>query len=314
MLDVYGRDLDLNLLRVFVAVADSGSVTKAAARLYLTQPAVSASLRRLRTAIGASVFVRQGRGLALTARGERLASEVRPHLQALVAASLSPPRFDPKTSDRVVRLGLSDSNEPWLVPRLLRWTSSRAPHMRFVCVPVQFRTVEEAFSSRRIDLAVTIADELPPSIRRVSLKKKEFVCLFDPRHVKVGVKISEREYFARDHVIVSYNADLRGLVEDLLGKTRRVRVSVSSFSNIGAIVEGTALLATVPEQVAFQLRRAHPRLRVAKLPFALESQGMELLWSDATDTDEACAFIRDAIVRITSDGSPASRVSFRRST
>jgi len=298
MLDSYGRNLDLNLLRVFVAVADSGSVTKAAARLYLTQPAVSAALRRLRTAIGAAVFVRQGRGLALTARGERLASDVRPHLQALVEASLS--KFDPKTSDRVVRLGLSDSNEPWLVPRLLRWASSRAPHMRFVCVPVQFRTVEEAFSSRRIDLAVTIADELPPSIRRVSLKKKSFVCLFDPRHVKAKSKISEREYFARDHVIVSYNADLRGLVEDLLGKTRRVRVSVSSFSNIGAIVEGTALLATVPEQVALQLRLAHPRLRMAKLPFALESRGMELLWSDATEADDACAFVRDAIMRITS--------------
>ena len=68
MQENYGRDLDLNLLRVFAVVAEAGSVTAAASRLYLTQPAVSAALRRLTTAVGAPLFVRQGRGLALTSR------------------------------------------------------------------------------------------------------------------------------------------------------------------------------------------------------------------------------------------------------
>src|SRR4051794_12179305 len=96
----YGRDLDLNLLRVFAVVAESGSVTQAAALLYLTQPAVSAALRRLQSSVGAPLFARQGRGLVLTDRGERLLSVTRPHLRALVDAALSPPAFDPKTSDR----------------------------------------------------------------------------------------------------------------------------------------------------------------------------------------------------------------------
>ncbi|MDB4931514.1 MAG: Transcriptional regulator, LysR family protein, partial [Myxococcaceae bacterium] len=69
---LYERDLDLNLLRVFAVVAAEGSVTRAAARLYLTQPAVSAALRRLATFVGAELFARQGRGLALTARGTAL--------------------------------------------------------------------------------------------------------------------------------------------------------------------------------------------------------------------------------------------------
>ncbi len=63
-----GRDLDLNLLRVFVAVAQEGSVTKAAGRLYLTQPAVSAALQRLARAIGAPLFARHGRGHLVTPR------------------------------------------------------------------------------------------------------------------------------------------------------------------------------------------------------------------------------------------------------
>src|ERR1700743_3134239 len=107
----YGRDLDLNLLRVFVVVADTGSVTKAAARLYITQPGVSSALRRLATAIDAPLFVRQGRGLPLTSEGERLLASVRPHLQALVDAALAPPQFQLATSDRLIRIGLSDATE-----------------------------------------------------------------------------------------------------------------------------------------------------------------------------------------------------------
>ena len=80
----YGRDLDLNLLRVFAVVADAGSVTTAAERLYLTQPAVSAALRRLATAVGTPLFVRRGRGLALTSRGERLRARLRMLLLSLL--------------------------------------------------------------------------------------------------------------------------------------------------------------------------------------------------------------------------------------
>src|SRR6185436_18891813 len=91
----YGRDLDLNLLRVFAVVAETGSVTEAASCLYLTQPAVSAALRRLTTTVGAPLFVRSGRGLILTSRGERLRVGLQSHLQGLVDAALAPPTFDP---------------------------------------------------------------------------------------------------------------------------------------------------------------------------------------------------------------------------
>lgn len=112
---------------MFAVVAECGSVTEAASRLYLTQPAVSAALRRLTTTVGAPLFVRQGRGLALTSRGERLRTSLHPHLGALVEAALSPAEFDPKTSERTLRLGLSDSAEVWLLPPLLRVLEREAP-------------------------------------------------------------------------------------------------------------------------------------------------------------------------------------------
>ncbi|MFN0247715.1 MAG: LysR family transcriptional regulator [Kofleriaceae bacterium] len=296
---VYGRDLDLNLLRVYAVVAECGSVTEAASRLYLTQPAVSAALRRLTTTVGAPLFTRSGRGLALTSRGERLRASLHPHLEALVDAALAPPVFDPKTSTRTLRLALSDTAEVWLLPPLLRVLEREAPKMRVVSLLTQFRTVGAMLASG-VDAAVTVADEMPPSIRRRTLYHGGFTCLFDPRHAKIK-RLTEAEYFAREHIVVSYNGDLRGIVEDMFGqegKTRRVRCSTSSFASLGTILEGTAMLATVPTMVATHIRATRPALRTKDLPFAIRGSAMELLWPATTDDDPPGAFVRDKIIEI----------------
>jgi LysR family transcriptional activator of mexEF-oprN operon len=300
---VYGRDLDLNLLRVFLVVAEQGSVTAAASQLYLTQPAVSAALRRLTSSVGTPLFVREGRGLALTHRGRQLLGAVRPHLAALVDAALSPATFEPLSSTRTFRLGLSDATEAWLLPPLLRELEEHAPGMRFVVVPVQFRTVVDALASRQVDLAVSVVDELPAGIRQQPLLRGHFVCLFDPRHAKVKKRLTEQAYFAHEHVIVSYNGDLRGVVEDLLGKSRRIRCSVSSFHSIGAIVDGSALLATVPTTVASQVLELRPHLRTARLPIALSGSTLDLLWPAADDDDPAARFVRERVVKIADSAS-----------
>ena len=196
------------------------------------------------------------------------------------------------------RLGLSDDNEGWILPALLRVLDKEAPRMRLIALPVQFRTVSDALVSRRVDAAVTVADELPSSIRRRALFTGGFVCLFDPRHARLRRAPSETEYFAREHVIVSYAGDLRGVVEDMLRKTRRVRCSVSSFHHVGAIIEGTSMLATVPAVVAEHIRKARPHLKTARLPIPLGSAPMELLWSAADDDDPAGQFVRENIVRV----------------
>jgi DNA-binding transcriptional LysR family regulator len=299
MSERYGRDLDLNLLRVFTVVAETGSVTQAAAKLYLTQPAVSAALRRLVTAIGAPLFARRGRGLALTSRGERLLADLRPHLQAIVDAALAPARFEARSSERTHRIGLSDTAERWLLPALVKVLGRDAPRMRIVAVPVTFRSVGESLLERRIDAAVTVADELAASILRRPLVRGNLTCLFDPRHAAVGKRrLTERAYFEHEHVIVSYNADLRGVIEDQFHKTRRVRCSVASFANLGAIVLGTPLLATVPGLVAEDIRRMHPVLRTTAAPFRTGGGTVELLWPAALEDDDAARWLRDRIVAI----------------
>lgn len=301
MSDVHTRALDLNLLPVLVAVADTGSVSAAAERLYLTQSAISAALGRLKLAIGEALVVRQGRGIVLTERGARLVAEARPHLDAIFQTALQPVRFDPRTSERTLRLGLADIADEWLLPPLLRHLDREAPGIRIVASPVQFRTVSDALATRRIDIAVTVADELPPSIARVPLVRTGFVCVFDPRHVRLGARPTERAYLAQDHVIVSYNGDLRGYVEETHGKERRIRCAVGSFASIGAIVEGSRLVATLPAVVARQILRTRPHLRAAAIPFAHEPGVLELLWPTALDADPAGRFVREAMVGIAKD-------------
>jgi LysR family transcriptional activator of mexEF-oprN operon len=170
--------------------------------------------------------------------------------------------------------------------------------MRFICTPIQFRTVVEALATRRVDLAATVVGKVPRGIQRTPLHRGHFVCLFDPRHVRLGARPSKRTYLAQEHVIVSYNGDLRGTVEDRLGVERRVRCSVASFSAIGAIVDGSPLVATLPDVFAAQLLRQRPHLRRAPFPFEHPAGGMDLLWPAALDGDDACAFVRAAIIDI----------------
>jgi LysR family transcriptional activator of mexEF-oprN operon len=184
--------------------------------------------------------------------------------------------------------------------------------MRLVAVPVQFRTVAAAFAAG-LDAAITVADDLPATIRRERLFFGGFTCLYDPRHARLRGKLTEAEYFARGHVIVSYNADLRGIVEDLLGhagKVRKVRCSVSSFARVGALIDGTAMLATIPELVAAQIRLTRPHLKTKALPFHIEGAHSELLWPAAADDDEPSRFARAKIrqiARAVATGAPRSR-------
>lgn len=287
-------------------------MTAAASRLYLTQSAVSAALGRLRTAVGEPIVTRHGRGVVLTERGAQLVAEARPHLEAIFHAALQPSRFDPRTTDRIVRLGLADIADEWMLPCLLRVLDEQAPNMRLVCSPIQFRNVGEALATRRIDLAVTVADELPGSVARHPLVTSSFVCVFDPRWVRLGARPTERAYLEQDHVIVSYNGDLRGVIEETFGRQRRIRCAVASFSAIGAIVEGSRLVATVPTIFVEHVMRLRPKLRAAPIPFRHPPGTIELLWPKAVEVDPAVRLVRQAIEVIGAERQKASMKWLRR--
>ncbi len=316
---VYGRDLDLNLLRVFAVVADEGSITRAASRLYLTQPAVSAAIRRLAEFVGAELIARQGRGVVLTSRGVELAAAAHAYLGPLVAATLAVPVFDPKTSTASVRLGLSDPLEALLLPRLLGRLRTTAPGIQLIVLPVQFRTVEAALLANQVDLAVTVADELPRSILRQPVvdptrAPDRFVCLYDPRFTRLSKAPTEREYFAQEHIAVSYAGDARGIIEDTFGKHRNVRLSVPAFGHIADIVDGSPLVATVHALLAEHIIGIRPHLRSAPAPFTFEHVSLDLLWLRTADANEVSRFLRQQILSTMTDLAPKKPRSRQRTS
>lgn len=294
----YVRDLDLNLLRTFAVVAEEGSITHAASRLHLTQPAISAAMRRLATFVGAALITRQRRGVALTSRGTELLVATQAHLSPLLAATVASPVFDPKSSVVTVHVGLMDGAESLVLPPLLRMLRSEAPTMRLVVVPAQFRNVEELLLSKKVDLALCVAHVLPRSIRRRPLGVGRFVCVYDPRFRKLSRKPSTREYFACEHVAVSYASDSRGVVESAFGKARNVTVSVPSFGYVADVVDGSPLVGTVPVMLAESVVKTRPHLRIAPLPVAHPEGRLDLLWSRVTEDDRPAGFVRGLVERL----------------
>lgn len=295
----YARDLDLNLLRVFMVVAEEGSITRAAERLYVTQPAVSGSMRRLAEFVGADLFARQGRGLVLTHRGVSLLAVARTHLAPLVEGVVAEPRFDPKVSTARVRLGIDDGFDAVILPLLLARLRETAPRMKLVVMFVNCHDVEDMLLGGKVDIAVCPADEPQRSIRRERLigpgAGMDFVCLYDARFVKLPPAPSAARYFAQQHIAVSYSGDGRGVVEDVIGRERDIRVSVPGFSTIGDVIDGSHLVATLPAMLAEHFQRTRPHLRTAPLPFRLEAGAVDLLWSRVADTDRAVQFVCDQL-------------------
>ncbi len=87
----------------------------------------------------------------------------------------------------------------------------------------------------------------------------------------------------------------------------KIRCSISSFANLGALIDGTAMLATIPAMVAAHIRMTRPHLRTRPLPFAINGAYSELLWPAATDDDEPCKYARAKIVEIVRTLAPPGR-------
>lgn len=148
------RQLDLNLLQVFLEILDAGGVSAAAPRLHLTQPAVSNALARLRVALADELFVRSGRRWLPTSYAQRIAPVVRECLARLAGGLERDPPFEPARSTRWFRLAMTDAGEFVFLPKLASMLSSRAPGVRLQIVPLEFDSLTEALGDGALDLAI----------------------------------------------------------------------------------------------------------------------------------------------------------------
>ncbi|MDQ0074007.1 LysR family transcriptional activator of mexEF-oprN operon [Variovorax boronicumulans] len=282
------RRLDLNLLLVFHALLHERSVTRAAQRLFIGQPALSGALKRLRAALGDDLFVRTSHGMTPTPRALELARVIEPLLLSLQQALHAKPAFDPAKAERVFRIGLSDALEVALMPRLMQRLSAEAPGVRLIARAADRTDAPALLDAAEIELAVGVFTECAVWHRQRALFDWHFVCVYNPELVKVrGKQITLEEYLHFPHLLTSFSADLSGLVDELLreqGLARQVVFSSRNFATSPFIVRQMAAITTVPTFAAATWRDALG-LAVSPLPFETPGYAVSLLWAAAHDGD-----------------------------
>jgi LysR family transcriptional activator of mexEF-oprN operon len=296
------RRLDLNLLPLFLALMEERNLTRAAERLNLGQPAVSAALKRLREAVGDRLFVRSRDGMVPTARALALERSLDPALGAIHAALREKPAFEPAREERVFRLGMSDNHEHFLLPALMARLAREAPLSRVVVRPVGWSDAITALDSGEVDLLCGYLPQLASWHTRERLFESGFQCMFDRKRVGFRGALTLPRYLALPHLMVSSRGEFESLVDDALarlGKARRVVMVTAHFSVLPAVLKRIPAVATLPEHTARQLAR-EARLEVCDPPVALREYRSDLAWLTTRDDDPAHRWLR-ATVRTTAE-------------
>jgi DNA-binding transcriptional LysR family regulator len=241
-------EVDLNLLRTFLAVHTARSVSRAADRLACSQPTVSHALSRLRLIYRDPLFVRTQEGVAPTARADRLADSVRAALAALDASLQDGERYDPAASARAFRLYMSDIGETLFLPRLLHSLAERAPRLRLETYQLDEKDILPALEAGRIDLALGYIPVLAGVEKEVLLHERYVVVMRagHPLARRAPTRAALRElHYA---LVRSHPATTRALQE--LGLRDNVRLEIPHFMVLPRILAQTDLAVLMPARLS----------------------------------------------------------------
>ncbi|WP_060485476.1 LysR substrate-binding domain-containing protein [Pseudomonas sp. NBRC 111123] len=285
------RKADINLMVVFEALMQERNLTRAAEKLFLAQPTVSAALARLRTMFNDPLLIRVGNRMEPSARAAEVIKHLTPALDAMSAALSLTHDFDPPTSKMTFRIGLSDDVESGLLPPLLRALRTEAPHVVVVVQHVDYWRIPDLLATGDVTVGISQTRGLPANAKRKVLRTMQARVL---RADKSAQPLTLEEFCLRPHVQVSPTANTQGVVDDWLkeiGHTRSVVLSVPQFSSLPAILAGSDLLACCPDYAAAAMA-SWGNLQAEPLPFDTVPLELAMVWLSTTDSDPAERWLR----------------------
>ncbi|WP_106476858.1 LysR substrate-binding domain-containing protein [Phytohalomonas tamaricis] len=294
------RRIDFNLLVVFETLMQERSVSRAAERLFLGQPATSAALARLRDLFDDPLFVRTGRTMEPTSRAEEIFIQLQPALDAISGVLSNTSTFDPATSENVFTIGLSDDVEFALLPALLKRLRTEAPGIVLVVRRANYLLMPHLLSTGEISVGVAFTRDLPANAKRRILRRSRPRVL---RADSVPGTLSLDEFCARPHAMVSHAGDLSSYVDEqlaTLGRSRHVVLAVPQFNGLGTLLAGTDIISTVPDYAAAALS-AGGGLRDEEVPFESPVFELSMVWRSAQDNDPAERWLRSRIQMFAGD-------------
>lgn len=297
------RQLDLNLLRVLVAIHHTGSVTAAGNALALSQPATSNALARLRRFFDDELFVRSPTGLQPTRLCEELAPAMQAQLLAMENLLMRQQPFDPREAAMHWRLSLSDLGEILFMPGIAQALSDLSPHSRLSNLAVAAPQVSGALEAREIDLAIGILQPQHRSIRRERLFQEDFMAVampsWRPASGNRSGPLSRDQLSQSRFVVVSPLATYHGSVETMLERMRlqdRIALRTRHFGAVADLLDHSDKVALIPQMYALDLARRRG-LKAYRIQGA-NSYEVHLLWHSSTDRDEAHQWMRALVKKL----------------
>lgn len=299
------RHLDLNLLKVFDAVMAERNLTRAAARLAMTQPAVSHALKRLRETLGEELFVRQAFGMKPTSRAEGLWPEVRAILTRLQDL-LDPGEFQPQQEETTFRIAMADATAALLLPPLVAQLEETQALANVHVLPLTTRDPRALLEQGEADFAVGYfpgavaalqAQGSQSLIRQHRLYDSTYVCVMRRDHPLADRTLDLDTFCAAHHLLVSFSGRPHGFVDEALSalkRNRRIMLTVNQFFTAGRIVAQSDLLTVLP--ATFVEATGYKSQLVEKpLPMQLSPVHVDMLWHLRSEARSAQRWMRERL-------------------
>lgn len=294
---------DLNLLPVFVALMEERSVTRAAQRLGLTQPALSNALTRLRTTLRDPLFVRERYGIRPTEMAEELAPVIAAALARIDDAIQGQQEFDPARAARLLTIAPNSHLEFVLVPAIVARLRESAPGIRLRLTPYGSDLAETGVISGTTAMVLGRIVDPPDNLVVQHLMDESLACVVRADHPEIGQSISREQFERLRHVNVLPPGRLRaGLFQALQrqGLKREVAVSVTHFLAVPEMVAVTDYCATLPRLICRHLAR-DPRLKILPAPVDLGTFPVEMAWHVRYRQDPAHRWLRSLVGEVARD-------------
>lgn len=289
------RTTDLNLLKAFDALMDERSVTRAAARLSLTQPAVSGMLTRLREAFDDPLFVRSQRGVTPTLRAHSLAAGVK-RVLADIENMLQPSAFDAATAQLTFSVAATDYALRAVMLPLVRALRPVAPGVRVAVRPLDEEQLASQFERGDIDMALITPDTAKADLHARTLYEESYVCTLRADHPEVrNGPLSVDRFCALEHVLVSYAGDpFRGATDtalNRLGRSRQVVLSLNNFLVLPELLRTSDLVAVVPRRLV----QDTDGLAILNPPLEIQGFTKLAVWHERTHRDPGQQWVRQLL-------------------
>jgi DNA-binding transcriptional LysR family regulator len=288
------RGLDLNLLVPLQALLEERSVTNAAMRVHLSQPAMSRAFERLREAFSDDLLIRSGKKYALTPRAAAVFEELTLLLPKVESLWQRKP-FNPATATGSLKLAMTDQMTILLLPELVATLSREAPNVDVQLVPWQDSSFRD-LTAGHLDLVVCpLTAPFPLVVER--LLPERFVCLVSRSHPHRKKSFSLAEYLAEKHIVLEVQPGQQTLVDrplSELGKRRKAALRLPFFVPAVEVLEKTLLVLTIPERLAN--RKIDPRkTRLVEAPKEIPPYYQTMSWSDRFNSDPLHSWFRDCL-------------------